>query len=184
MNDILKVTYTTLISLSFLSVSPTSFAQDNTKSNTDNETLSALFSCADIGLDYERLACQDAEILKLKDATEAKTLVVFDEKSVKDIKKKSFGFSLPKLGLLDLDSNSEKTDAVLLPVKSINNSGRTLTVTMENGQVWQSVDSNFGYIPRKGIFEARIKSAAFGSFVMRISNERVKSKKIRVRRIE
>lgn len=184
MNDILKATYTTVISLSFFSLSATSFAQDDTKSNTNNETLSALFNCGDIGLDSERLACQDTEILKLKDAMEAKRLVVFDEKSANDFKKKSFGFTLPKLDLLGSENAANETKNVLLSVESIKTSGRKLTVVMENGQIWQSLDSSYGYIPKKGKIEAKIKTAAFGSFLMKLSSEKARSNMIRVRRIK
>lgn len=170
--------------IAIFSLSISSYAQDETTANSNNRSLSLLFDCAKITSDTERLLCQDTEIKKLQNATKAKTLVVFDEKSVKEIKKRSFGFSLPNLGLAELSKKSEKSDTVILGVKSIQNSGRRLTVIMENGQVWQSVNADFGYIPKKGKFEAKVKSAAFGSFSMRLSNERVKSKKIRVRRIE
>ena len=111
----LKLVLTVTITLSCFSIS--SFGQDDSKTNASNQSLSMLFNCAEIAWDLERLACQYAEIKTLKNSTEAKILVVFDEKSVKDIKKKSFGFSLPKLGLLDLSDPSEKNEAVLLPVK-------------------------------------------------------------------
>jgi len=184
MTPILKVALIISATLSFFALPTHTLAQDDLKMSTSNQSLSPLFLCMEITSDSARLACQDVEVEKLKRATEAKTLVIFDEKSVKEIKKKSFGFSLPKLGLSELSKKSEKDNAVLLSVESIQNTGRSLTVIMENGQKWQSVDSSYGYIPRKGTFEATIKTGAFGSYVMRLSNGRVKSKKIRVRRIE
>jgi len=184
MKTTLKIFIIIAAILSFSLTPTSSFARDSSGISTDSQPLASLFKCIRITSDTERLTCQDEEIQKLKAASEAKKLVVIDEKSAKNIKRRSFGFSLPKLGLPELSSKSEKTNAVLLPVKSITNSGRSLTVIMENGQIWQSVNSDIGYIPKKGKFEAKISSGAFGSFVMRLSNERVKSKKIRVRRIE
>ena len=180
----LKLALTIAVTLSFSGLHTSSFAQDDLSANAKNQSLSSLFNCLELVSNSERLACQDTEIKKLKNAMEAKTLLVIDENSVKDIKKKSFGLSFPKLGLLSSDTDSDEPKEVLLPVKSIEKSARRLTIIMENGQIWQSIDSNFGYIPKKGKFKASIKSAAFGSFSMRLSNERVKSKNIRVRRIE
>ncbi|WP_026941102.1 hypothetical protein [Hellea balneolensis] len=180
----LKTTCITVVLASLFCAPSVSFAQNDEMSSTANESLSALFNCTDIILDAERLTCQDAEILKLKDATESKSLVVFDEKSAKDFKRKSFGLSLPKIDLLGSANPSDETKNVLLTVKSIKTSGRKLTVVMENGQIWQSLDSNYGYIPKKGTIEARIKTAAFGSFLMKLSTDKARSKMIRVRRIK
>ncbi len=55
---------------------------------------------------------------------------------------------------------------------------------MKDGQIWQTVDSDYGRIPKQGDLEAKIKSAAFGSYLMTVSNGKRKSKTMRVRRIE
>jgi len=183
MKLILKTALTVSITLTLSALPNYSFAQDDQKSTT-NGSLAPLFQCAMISSDAERLSCQDTEIQKLQSATEAKKLVVIDQKSVKEIKKKSFGLSFPKLGLLDSGDASDEPKDVVLLVKSVDVSRRKLTIVMQDGQIWQSVDSNFGYFPKKGKIEARIKSAAFGSFLMKLSSEKARSKMIRVRRIE
>lgn len=184
MNCYTKAICITIMATSLLSVSTKSFAKDDTESHTNNETLSELFNCAKITISLERLACQDAEILNLKNASDAKKFIVFDEKSAKDFKKRSFGLTLPKLNILGSENASNETKNVILPVESIKTSGRKLTVVMENGQIWQSLDSSYGYIPKKGKIEARIKTAAFGSFLMKLSSEKARSNMIRVRRIK
>ena len=180
----LKLALTIAVTLSFSGLHTSSFAQDDLSANAKNQSLSSLFNCLELVSNSERLACQDTEIKKLKNAMEAKTLLVIDENSVKDIKKKSFGFSLPKLGLQAFDNTSEKTDAITLPVKSVDKSRRKLTVVMENGQIWQSVNNETIHIPKKGELQARIKSASLGSYLMRITSGKRRSKTIRVKRIE
>lgn len=180
----LKKSFIILASIFLSSQATSSFAQDDLETDASNQSLSSLFACLKIASDSDRLNCQDTEIKKLKSATEAKTVVVFDEKSAKEVKKKSFGFSLPKLGLKAFDNGTDKNNAVILLVKSVDKSGRKLTVIMENGQIWQSLGSDTIYVPRNGKLEARIKAAALGSYTMRLTTDKGRSKKIRVRRIE
>jgi len=146
--------------------------------------LSLLFACSKIDTDQERLRCQDSEIQNLQQATESKKIVIIDEKAAKDIKKKSFGLSLPKLGLPSFDGAAKSPKAVFLPIGSIEKTGRKLTFKMQNGQIWQTTNSDFGRIPKGENLEAKIKSAALGSFLMTVTNGKSKSTTMRVRRIE
>jgi hypothetical protein len=175
-----------ILSVSFIigAIATTAWSDEGNNNSLSSSTLCSLFDCTDIVSDVDRLLCQDREIQKLREATNSKKLIVIDEKSVEDIKKKSFGFSLPKLGLPEFGSDSSKPETVELAVSSVKNSGRKLTIKMENGQVWQSIESYVGYLPKRGKLNAKIKPASLGSFRMTISNEKSKSKGFTVRRIQ
>jgi len=184
MNKICKLTIAMTAPLIVTGMSITAWAQNDTQSSITNQSLSLLFACATIDTNEERLRCQDTEIQKLQQATESKKLVIIDEKAAKDIKKKSFGLSLPKLGLPSFDGAAESPKAVFLPIGSIEKTGRKLTFKMQNGQIWQTTNSDHGRMPKGESLEAKIKSAAFGSFLMTVTNGKSKSTAMRVRRIE
>jgi len=183
MNTLYKLSIALPLSLLTDGIAMTAWAEQGGETTT-NPSLSPLFACMLIEPDNERLKCQDVEIQKLLQATESKKLVIINEETAKDIKKKSFGLSLPKLGLPSFKGTGDSPKVVFLPIDSIEKTGRKLTFTMQNGQVWQTTNSDHGRIPKSGDLEAKIKSAAFGSFLMSVTNGTSKSTTMRVKWIE
>ena len=183
MQTVHKFTITVTVPLIMSGMAMTAWAADDNAA-VNASALSQLYACIDIAQNDARLECQDREIKKLRDATETKRIVVIDEKAAKVIQKKSFGLSLPKLGIPSFGKESDKPKSVLLAVSSINQSGSRLIINMKNGQVWQTVEPYSGRLPKDGNIEAKIKSTLFGSYLMTVSNGEKKSKALRAKRIE
>ncbi len=139
----------------------------------EDVSTSDVYACKDIATDTERLACYDAAVGRLKAAEEAGEVKTFTRKEVEEVKRDSFGFSIPSLPKLAFggkdDSGKDKADElkeVTFPIASISGKRGALRITLENGQVWQQTDTK-GVIPR-GQKEARIYQAALGSYKMKL----------------
>ena len=139
----------------------------------EDVSTSDVYACKDIATDTERLACYDAAVGRLKAAEEAGEVKTFTRKEVEDVKRDSFGFSIPSLPKLAFggkdDSGKDKSDElkeVTFPIASISGKRGALKITLENGQVWQQTDTK-GVNPR-GQKEARIYQAALGSYKMKL----------------
>lgn len=156
-------------------------AQENNTSPLDT-----LFKCIDVADETARLACYDQQVSLLKTKETDKEIVTIDAQKAKEIQRDSFGFSLPKLNVFDLDSDDEKDNKYqTYEVKEVSIGRNGYLVKMENGHIWRQVTGDVG--PRlKGKLAATVKPAAFGSFLMSIKNEKGKTvqRGIRVKRIE
>ena len=132
-----------------------------------------VYACKDIASDTERLACYDAAVGRLKAAEDAGEVKTFTRTEVEEVKRDSFGFSIPSLPKLAFggkdDKGKDKSDdlkEVTEAVKSIGGKRGALRVTLENGQVWVQIDDK-GVNPR-GQKSARIYQAALGSYKMKL----------------
>ena len=154
--------------------------------NDSESPLNAIYACAAITNDSQRLECFDRTVPAVQIKESKKEIIALDAKQAKAIEKDSFGFSLPslpKFGLIK-DSKKSKSSAQEFQVKNISKTRKGIAVTMENDQVWQQTSGDTGYIP-KGNVKAKIKEAAFGSFFLVLENEKGKSGKgIRVKRVK
>ena len=154
-----------------LLLSPLAFADDAVPASTD-----AVYACADLVDDGERLGCYDAAVGRLQAAEEAGEVTTVTRAEVEDVQKEAFGFSLPSLPKLAMpkfgggEDNDGTLAALTVAVSSIKSSKiNGVTVTLENGQVWQQTDSRrVNYSKRRGVDEATIKRAAFGSFMIKL----------------
>lgn len=136
----------------------------------------AVYACASIAADTERLACYDGAVGRLKAAEESGELATVSREEVEQVRKESFGFSIPSLPSLALPKlgSSEKADLERIEtgIKSIqrDRSGSVI-VTLDNGQVWRQIDDKSVRFNRKKPPEtAQIKTAALGSFRMQLGN--------------
>jgi hypothetical protein len=139
----------------------------------EDVSTSDVYACKDIATDTERLACYDAAVGRLKAAEEAGEVKTFTRKEVEEVRRDSFGFSIPSLPKLAFggkdDSGKDTSDElkeVTFPIASISGKRGALKITLENGQVWQQTDTK-GVNPR-GQKEARIYQAALGSYKMKL----------------
>ena len=150
--------------------------------------LSTIYACASIIDSLERLACFDKNVPIIKVKEEKKEIIAIDEKGIKEIERDSFGFSLPslpKLGILKSKSEKPKLSTQYYEVKSISNSRKGVTITMENDHVWQQINGDIGKIP-KGTLTAKIKPGSVGTFFISLKNEtgNTSRKGARFKRIE
>lgn len=142
-----------------------------------------LVSCKAIADPAARLACFDAQVGKLEQATAAGEVVVTDRAAVRETKKGLFGFKLPTLGIFgggDADAKDEvrQIEGTVAAARSFGYG--SWRITLEDGSVWEQTDSErLVFDPAKGD-TVKIYRAALGTFRMNVDGQRA----IRVRRVE
>ncbi|MBI1401249.1 hypothetical protein [Hyphomonas sp.] len=147
-----------------------------------------IYACASIPEDAARLACFDKAVADLQTAEAEGKVRTVDVETIAKLERESFGFSLPSLSQVFGRSEdagkplTQEVEEVTLPIASIsvNRVTRKAQITLENGQIWEQIDSE--EISRSKIRkakEATIQKAAFGSFLMTIGS----GSGIRVRRV-
>lgn len=143
-------------------------------------TTADVYACATISDDTGRLECYDNAVGRLKAAEDAGEVATVTRAEVEQVKRDSFGFSIPSLPKLALpklggrDEDGEISELKESIAKAHTNTYKKVVITLENGQVWQQTDSTRIYISKKRPPEiATIKSAALGSFKMKLDNGRV-----------
>lgn len=150
---------------------PLAVADDAPAVSTD-----AVYACASLAEDTERLACYDAAVGRLKAAEEAGEITTVSRAEVEEVQKDAFGFSLPSLPKLVLPKFGGDTDkdgaldSLTLAVSSVKRTSQQgLQIHLENGQVWQQTDgTRIQYSRRAGVKEATIKRSAFGSYKIKL----------------
>ena len=146
----------------------------------------AIYACAEISDNVERLACFDETVGTFQAAEKAGEVTTISRAEVEELEKESFGFSipslpknvLPKFGNSDKDQ-VEKVEFAVTKIQRVQND--KLRVTLENGQIWQQTDDRrITYSRKLGVESAEIKRAALGSFKMKLDGGRA----FRARRIQ
>lgn len=142
-----------------------------------------LVACKAIADPAARLACFDAQVGKLEQATAAGEVVVTDRAAVRETRKGLFGFRLPSLGLFGGGDDDDKDEIkeILGTVAAARTFGYgSWRITLEDGSVWEQTDSErLVFDPRKGD-KVKIYKAALGTYRMNVDGQRA----IRVRRVE
>jgi crotonobetainyl-CoA:carnitine CoA-transferase CaiB-like acyl-CoA transferase len=146
--------------------------------------LDRIYACAAIADGANRLVCFDDAVAGLRQAEATGDGSVVDRAEVERARKDAFGLaastSSAEAGSARRPATPEP-DRVSLPVKSVVKTadGRHL-FTMENGQVWRQTDnvrvSNIG----DGPWQAEIRKAALGSFMLKLDGGTA----VRVKRME
>ena len=154
--------------------------------DVDRVSTSTVYACAEIEIPEARLACYDSAVGRLKAAEETGEVVSVTREQVEEVRRESFGFNLPTLPKLGIpgfgNSPDGAIDEVQLGVARVGSApGGGFLVTLDNGQVWEQIDSkSVFYSAKKGVELATIKTAALGSFMMKLDN----GKFFRVRRVQ
>lgn len=146
-------------------------AQDTRSVSTED-----VYACADIAGDSERLACYDAAVGRLKSAEDAGDVLTVTRDEVEKVKKESFGFSIPSLpnfasSMFSGDEDDELKEQTAKVSRISQTPNGDFVVYLDNGQVWQQVDTTSVYYSKKiGVENATVKSAALGSYRMQLDN--------------
>ena len=138
------------------------------EATTDSETLNQLLACRELTDDAARLACQDAQLASLAEATETGRLVVVERSALREVERESFGLNLISVGRLGgFLRRSENAEAHAasesetfadgsvatyddfgqiesltgLSIQSVDRVRNKLHVTLADGQVWAQTDS-------------------------------------------
>ena len=146
-----------------------------------------VYACAEIENNDDRLACYDLAVGRLKAAEEAGEVATITREEVEQVKKDSFGFSipslpklaLPRLGGGDDDGELKEIEQAIVDVSTTRDN--KLLITLANGQVWRQTDSIKIVVSKRSPPEsAVVKAASFGSFKMKLGNSRA----FKVKRVE
>ncbi len=175
----------------FLGISATIFGLSGASAQTPPaRPTDAIYACADKSDDAERLACFDAAVAAFKTAETTGAVKTVDVAAIEKIERDSFGFSLPSLTeIFRREEEESGKQAMAAPVEevelaiesiSVNKVTGKALVRLENGQVWEQVDSEV--VSRSKVRKAKvatIRKAAMGSFLMNLDGGTA----IRVRRV-
>lgn len=150
---------------------PLAIAQDADPISTD-----AIYACAEIADDAERLSCYDETVGRFEAAEAAGEVTTISKAEIEEIREDSFGFSLPSIPRIVMPKlgggNSSDIEQVTLAVADVERLRYdNLRVTLENGQVWEQTDGKrVQFSKRLGVESASIKRATFGSFMMKLDD--------------
>jgi len=157
MNNFNKLTSVFLVGLFFLSMQAFSYDSD-------------IQNCIDISDPTARLACYDA-IFKKNKSIEEVTIIPKKIEAIKteEQKKKDFGMEKPK-----------EYSAITAKIMDVNKRGNyKIYITLDNDQVWRSVESIYDRVPvRKGQI-VTISEAYISGYIMKVEGKKVS---LRVRR--
>lgn len=152
------------------SAAPLALAQEDAPISTK-----AIYACAEITDDSERLACYDETVGRFEAAEASGEVTTISKAEVEELQKDSFGFSLPsiprivmpKFGGGDEDGELKTVTVAVTEVERLRYDN--LRVTLENGQVWEQTDGKrIQFSKRLGVESASIKRASLGSFMMKL----------------
>ncbi|MDT8279937.1 MAG: hypothetical protein RQ806_05240 [Erythrobacter sp.] len=152
----------------------TASSQDAAESDAPAQ-LSALLACRDIGDKSDRLECFDRAAQQVANVRDSGDLLVADRDTVEAEREARFGATSNVdlwLGDNQLAEKTYRLTAVQL------NPTRLYTFTMDDGAVWQQLESASMRPPKAGD-EVTIKAGIMGSFRARINGGRP----LRVKRI-
>lgn len=142
--------------------------------------LSALTDCRTQTESAMRLACYDAAVAQLIDATEKRDVVVLDRAGIRETRKSLFGFALPRIALFG-ERDAKDADAVqrddvtelqtmITAVRDLG--GGKFRLTLAEGGIWQSTEGwAGGKLPVAGA-KILIRRAALGSYFLKLEGGR------------
>lgn len=175
-----------VISVGFMPIY--AFAADDGKLTNGLEAkspLSPLYDCTKIQNDSERLKCFDLAVASIAQKEQKNEVVAIDAPKLKEIRKEAFGFkvpSLPKIGLPKLGNDEKEIEEKQIMIASrLGRFAGKYAIYMDNGQIWQLVDSDEPNLPKDPPLNVSIRSATMGSYILSFEG---RSKGYRVRRVE
>ena len=132
------------------------------------EVYQKVIDCRAIDDAQARLACYDASVKALDEATKADDLVVMSRESVKEAKRGLFGFSLPKINLFGNDDDEQdEIKRIDAKIASFSQGQSGWIIKLEDGAIWHQTDSI--YVSRPKVGESIvIEKAALGSYKAKI----------------
>jgi hypothetical protein len=161
-----------LAGLPLIAIQP-AFAKDKEEETKRAVPVQQLYDCRAIADADQRLACFDRTVAALEVAEAKREVTIADKETVKKTRRGLFGFSLPRIGLFGGDDDAEEIKEIEAVVKSasIDRSGK-YRIVMEDGAVWQQIDTT--RLPRepKPGQKVKIRVAAMGSYFANVDGQR------------
>jgi hypothetical protein len=148
-------------------------AKDKDKPLKRAAPVQMVYDCRAVADANARLACFDRTVADLAAAEERREVTFADKEVIKETRRGLFGFSLPRIGLFGGDGDDERIEEIEATVKSatIDRSGK-YRIVMEDGAVWQQIDTT--RLPRepKPGQKVKIKVATLGSYFANVNGQR------------
>lgn len=161
-----------LSTLALLAASP-AVAKDKDEPRKRAAPVQAVYDCRSVADNIARLACFDSSVAALADAEAKREVTIADKEVIKETRRGLFGFSLPRIGLFGGDGDDEQVKEIEAVVKSasIDRSGK-YRIVMEDGAVWQQIDTvRLPREPKPGQ-KVKIKVASMGSYFANVAGQR------------
>ena len=135
------------------------------------KVLQQVVDCRKITDSAERLTCYDRSAQALDDAEKTGQVVVVDQAKAREIRRQSFGFSLPSLSVLNLAGKGDAVDRLETRIESANEftEGRFLLHTVD-GATWRQLDGDTVRAPKPGQTLV-IAPGLLGSFFCRVDTQ-------------
>lgn len=143
--------------------------------------LDAVYACANISNEAQRLVCYDSAVGQLRQAQTTGNLVAVDRQQAESLDREAFGFTLPSLSRLFGGSSNESTssgssqpgfervDELALTVERVvMRRDGTASIVMTNGQIWSQIDNESPRNVRAG-GQVTVRRATLGSYLMSIA---------------
>jgi hypothetical protein len=136
------------------------------------EVFDKLVACRQVADSAARLACYDAQVARLEEATAKNEVVVVDRAEVRKARRGLFGLTLPDLGGLfrgGKENEPEEITQIESTIRQVtqNSSGKYVFV-LADGARWVQTDSAGMRIPKAGM-AIKIRRAAMGSYFANIA---------------
>ena len=141
--------------------------------------LDKVYACAGKTDNAERLACYDAAVAGLKQAQTSGGVAVVSRSQIEAAEKEAFGLSQPSLSELARSAAKspaaqgappKELDSVTLNVTAmLRRPDGTYRFTMENGQVWEQIDTYDLGRTLKAPATAEIKKGMLGSYMLKVN---------------
>lgn len=158
---------------------------ENKAENSVKSPLSPLYECAKIKIDSERLQCFDKVVANIAIKEEKNEVFAIDAPKLKEIRKEAFGFKLPSLPKLEMPKigkeEKEVEEKQIMIANRLGRFGGKYAIYMENGQIWQFIDSDEPNLPKDPPLNVSIRTATMGSYILSFEG---RNKGYRVRRVE
>lgn len=150
-------------------------AKDRDVSPPRAEVFQKVIDCRAIADGTQRLACYDAQVARLDEASARKEVMVIDQAEVKRTRKGLFGFNFNDLGLFGGDddkSQEEGVNQIESTVRSARQDGSgKWIITLEDGAKWTQTDSSSIRDPKPGQ-PIKVRKAAMGSYFANVNGQR------------
>jgi hypothetical protein len=144
------------------------------------KVLEEIFECREVVDPTQRLACFEAAADKIEAAESQGDVVVVDREQAQEARRRAFGLPLPNIILFGKRDTSPEMKQLDASVTRAWRSPRGYWwVQLDNTSVWRQIDTH--QIPRepKAGSKVRIRSAALGSFFMKVDGQQA----VRVHRV-
>jgi len=135
------------------------------------KVLQQVVDCRKITDAGERLGCYDRSAQALDDAEKTGQVVVVDQAKAREIRRQSFGFTLPSLSVLNLAGKGDGVDQLETRIEMANEytDGRFLLHTVD-GAPWRQLDGDTVRAPKPGQ-RLVIAPGVLGSFFCRVDTQ-------------